>query len=47
MLHSSDRPRLADTMQPEMEGLRDILEIVLRAHVPAHIKILPAVWAFK
>jgi hypothetical protein len=47
MLRSPDRPHFAEAMQTEMDGLRDMLEVVPRDTVPAHIKPLPAVWAFK
>jgi hypothetical protein len=47
MLASDDRQDFAEAMQTEMDGLRDILEVVKRADLPANIKPLPAVWAFK
>jgi hypothetical protein len=46
MLHSLDRLCFAEALLTEMEGLQDMLEIVLRAQAPAHVKTLPAVWAF-
>ncbi len=47
MLRAEDRPNFAEAMQTEMSGLRDMLQVVRRSDVPAHIKPLPAVWAFK
>lgn len=34
-------------MQLEMNGIRGVFEIVKRSDLPANVKPLPAVWAFK
>jgi hypothetical protein len=47
MLRSEDRSQFATAMQKEVDGLWDILQVVKRSDVPAHMTPLPAVWAFK
>ncbi len=47
MLASDDRPKFAEAMQKEIDGVRDMLEIVPCQDIPAGVKPLPAVWAFK
>jgi hypothetical protein len=47
MLQAFDRSNFVTAMQTEMDGLRDILQPCLRSTLPAGIKALPVVWAFK
>jgi hypothetical protein len=47
MLASEDRQKFAEAMQVEINGVRDMLEVVQRQDIPAGIKPLPAIWAFK
>jgi hypothetical protein len=47
MLQSSDSSQFEAAMQTEMDGLHDILKVLLRTSVPEGVKPLPAVWAFK
>jgi hypothetical protein len=47
MLQAEDRSDFVSAMQNEMAGLQDILQVVPRSSLPADIKPLPAVWAFK
>jgi hypothetical protein len=47
MLAAADRPKFAEAMQKEINGVQDILEVVKHQDIPEGIKPLPAIWAFK
>jgi hypothetical protein len=47
MLQAEDRLHFLATMQKEIAGLTDILEVVPRTALPSDTKPLPAVWAFR
>lgn len=47
MLKAEDNPQFMTAMQKEMNGLKDMLQVVLRSSIPARTPVLLAIWVFK
>jgi hypothetical protein len=47
MLKAHDRDKFVVAMDKEVDGLRDMLQVVPRSSLPDGVKPLLAIWAFK
>jgi len=47
MLKAPDKTKFVEAMEQEVDGLRDMLQVIPRSSLPDGVKPLPAIWAFK
>jgi len=47
MLKAPDKTKFVEAMEQEVDGLRDMLQVIPRSSLPEGVKLLPAIWAFK